>query len=141
MYYTLLLMLFVSSFQLKAEGEKNVIELSRKEFIEKVFNYEKSPNEWVYEGTKPCIIDFYASWCGPCKRLAPVLSKMADKYFGDIIVYKINVDKDKELANFFGIQSIPTVLFVPMDEKPIITQGLLPESVVEKYITESLLKK
>ena len=122
-----------------AKGE--VIVLTKAEFLEKVFNYEKHPNEWVYEGSKPCIVDFYADWCGPCKQVAPILRDLAILYKKDIIVYKINVDQEKELAAAFGIQSIPTFLFIPKEGKPMMSMGALPREDFAKQIDEYLLKK
>ena len=122
-----------------AKGE--VIVLTKAEFLEKVFNYEKHPNEWVYEGSKPCIVDFYADWCGPCKQVAPILRDLAILYKKDIIVYKINVDQEKELAAAFGIQSIPTFLFTPKEGKPMMSMGALPREDFVKQIDEYLLKK
>ena len=89
-----------------AQGE--VVVLNKADFLTKVYNYEKNQTEWVYEGTKPCIVDFYADWCGPCKKVSPILKELAGEYKNDIIIYKINVDNEKELAAAFGIQSIPT---------------------------------
>ena len=117
-----------------------VIHLTKAEFLSKVFNYEKNPTEWVYEGDKPCIIDFYADWCGPCKRVAPILEELAKEYGDNIIIYKIDVDKENELAATFGIQSIPTILFVPVKGVPQISQGALPKSEFIKQIDNFLLK-
>lgn len=120
-----------------APGE--VISLDKATFLTKVFNYEKSPTKWVYEGDKPCIIDFYADWCGPCKKLAPVLAELAKTYSGKVIIYKINVDKERELAATFGIQSIPFILFVPKTGQPQAAQGALPKEEFVKQIDSFLL--
>ena len=88
-----------------AQGE--VIVLNKADFLSKVYNYEKNQTQWVYEGNKPAIIDFYADWCGPCKKVSPILKELAAQYKDDIVIYKINVDNEKELASAFGIQSIP----------------------------------
>lgn len=117
-----------------------VIHLTKAEFLSKVFNYEKNLTEWIYEGDKPCIIDFYADWCGPCKRVAPILEELAKEYGDKIIIYKIDVDKENELAATFGIQSIPTILFVPVKGVPQISQGALPKSEFIKQIDNFLLK-
>ena len=87
-----------------AQGE--VIVLNKADFLSKVYNYEKNQTQWVYEGNKPAIIDFYADWCGPCKKVSPILKELAAQYKDDIVIYKINVDNEKELASAFGIQSI-----------------------------------
>ena len=122
-----------------AKGE--VIALNKAEFLTKVFNYEKNSTKWVYEGDKPCIIDFYADWCGPCKKVAPVLRDLAILYKNDIVIYKINVDQEKELAAAFGIQSIPTFLFIPKEGTPQVSMGALPREEFVKQIDSFLLKK
>ena len=122
-----------------AKGE--VIVLNKAEFLEKVFNYEKHPNEWVYEGSKPCIVDFYADWCGPCEQVAAIVRDLAILWRKEISVYKINVDQEKELAAAFGIQSIPTFLFIPKEGKPMMSMGALPREDFVKQIDEYLLKK
>lgn len=122
-----------------AKGE--VVTLNKTEFLSKVFNYEKNPTQWVYEGDKPCIIDFYADWCGPCKKVAPIMQELAGTYKNDIIIYKVNVDKEKELASAFGIQSIPSILFVPKQGQPQMAQGALPKEEFVKLIETFLLNK
>lgn len=120
----------------------NVIikELNKQEFLNKVYNFEKNPQEWVYEGSLPCIVDFYADWCGPCKALSPRLEKMAKEFEGMIVIYKINVDKEQELARAFGISSIPALLWCPLKDEPHFTQGALSEDELKKRINEELLK-
>ncbi|MEG1615743.1 MAG: thioredoxin [Bacteroidales bacterium] len=117
------------------------IHLTKDEFLKKVVNYEKNPNEWKYLGDKPAIIDFYASWCGPCKKIAPILEELAKEYAGQIYIYKINTEKEPELAKAFGIQSIPTLIFAPMNGQPQVAQGALPKEELNKAIQEVLLKK
>jgi thioredoxin len=117
------------------------IHLTKSDFLTKVYDFEKNPNEWVFAGDKPCIIDFYADWCKPCKMIAPILNDLAKKYDGQLIVYKINTDQEKELAQHFGIQSIPTLLFCPMNGKPQMAQGAIPQESFEKVISEVLLVK
>ena len=117
------------------------VHITKAEFLEKVMNYEKNPQEWIYLGDKPCLIDFYASWCGPCKRLAPVLDELAQEYDGEIYIYKIDTEKERELAAVFGIRSIPTLLFCPMGENPQIAQGALPKEQLKEAIDKVLLKK
>ena len=121
--------------------EANVVQLTKAMFLEKVYNYEKNPKEWTFIGDKPCVIDFYADWCGPCKRVAPIMAELAEKYKGEITIYKVNTDKEPELAQFFGIRSIPTVFFCPANGEPQMTQGALPKETFEKVITEVLLPK
>lgn len=125
----------------KATAQGEVIVLNKADFLTKVYNYEKNQTQWVYEGDKPCIIDFYADWCGPCKKIAPVLKELAAEYKNDIIVYKVNVDNEKELAAAFGIQSIPTLLFVPKSGKPQLAQGALSKEEFVKQISTFLLNK
>jgi thioredoxin 1 len=118
----------------------NVVHLTTKDFKEKVFNYDIS-KEWKYEGELPAIIDFYADWCGPCKMVAPVLKDLANDYAGKIMVYKVDTDKERELASVFGISSIPTLLFVPKAGQPQAAMGALPRASFDKAINEILLKK
>lgn len=100
--------------------------LTKETFLKKVFNYEKN-KEWKFEGEKPCIIDFYADWCGPCKIVAPVLEELAGDFDGKIDVYKVNTEEEQELASAFGIRSIPSFLFVPADGQPQMAMGALPK--------------
>ena len=115
--------------------------LTKAEFLSKVANYEKTPDKWEYLGSKPCIIDFYATWCGPCRKLAPILEEIAGEYAGKIDVYKIDVDKESELAGTFGIQSIPTLLMIPVKGEPKILQGAMPKDQLIKIVDEFLLEK
>ncbi len=108
-------------------------------FLKKVWNFEKHPQEWVYEGTEPCVIDFYADWCGPCRRVAPIMEEMANKYKGKVKIYKVNVDKERQLAAVFRINSIPAVLFIPQKGKPMMQVGLLPHDTYVQIINEQLL--
>ena len=107
-------------------------------FKTKVFDYEKE-TEWKYAGEVPAIIDFYADWCGPCKAIAPVLEELSDKYDGKLVIYKIDTDKELELSSIFGIQSIPTLLFIPKDGAPMLQKGALPKNALENIIEERLL--
>ena len=122
------------------KSDTKAIHLTNAEFKAKVFDYEKN-KEWKYEGDKPCIIDFYADWCGPCKLVAPILEELAKEYDGKIIVYKINTEKERELASAFGIRSIPSLLFVPAKGQPQMAQGALPKEQLVKVINEFLLKE
>lgn len=124
------------------EGVKNmkVIHLTKAEFLDKVYNFEKNPNDWKYEGDKPAIVDFFATWCGPCNALSPIMEELAEEYGGKIYIYKVDVDQEEDLAAAFGIRSIPTLLFVPQKGKPTITQGALPKSDLKKMIDQHLLK-
>jgi len=106
-------------------------------FKEKVFNYTEN-KEWKFEGERPCLIDFYADWCAPCKMVAPVLEELAAEYEGKIDIYKIDTEDQKELAAIFGIQSIPSLLFVPLDEQPQMAMGALPKETFIRAINEVL---
>ena len=115
--------------------------LNKQEFLEKVYNYEKYPSEWKFQAKRPCLIDFYATWCGPCKTMAPLLEEVAKLYEGKIDVYKIDVDAEKELSAVFGIRSIPTFLLCPVGAQPQIAQGAMPKVVLLKAIQDVLLKE
>ena len=127
--------------QSKEVKKMGTIHLTKAEFISKVANYEANPTEWKYLGDKPCIIDFYAAWCGPCKTIAPILEDLAKEYEGQIYIYKIDTEAEQELAAAFGIRSIPTILFCPMGEAPQMAQGAMPKDAFKKAISELLLKK
>ena len=118
---------------------KQTVHLTSDEFKEKVFNYETG-KDWKYEGTLPAIIDFYADWCQPCKMVAPVLEDLAREYAGQIMIYKVNTEEEQELASVFGIQSIPTLLFIPKEGQPQAAMGALPKHSFEKAIKDILLK-
>lgn len=111
--------------------------LTKDTFLSKVFNYEKN-NEWKYEGTLPAIIDFYADWCGPCKMVAPILEELAQEYDGKLNVYKIDTEAERELAAVFGIQSIPSLLFVPKEGQPQMAMGALPKETFKRAFKEVL---
>ena len=113
--------------------------LNKADFLNKVANYETSPSEWKFLGERPAIIDFYATWCGPCKMLSPVLEELAAEYAGKIDIYKINVEEEEELAGVFGVRSVPTLLFVPMEGAPQMAQGVLPKNVLQEAIRNVLL--
>lgn len=118
-----------------------VIQMNKAMFLEKVFNYETNPDKWSFLGDKPAIIDFYADWCGPCKKVAPIMSELATQYKDDIVIYKIDTDKEKELAQVFQIRSIPSILYIPKEGQPTMTMGALPKAEFEKMIKELLLAK
>jgi thioredoxin len=122
----------------KPEGNTKMEHLTAASFKQKVFNYEKN-KEWKYEGDEPCIIDFYADWCGPCKMVAPVLEDLSKEYDGKVHIYKIDTDKEQELAGVFGIRSIPSILFIPKEGPPQMSVGALPKEGFVKAINEILL--
>lgn len=113
--------------------------LTKEKFLNKVFNYEEN-KEWKFEGDKPCVIDFYADWCGPCKMVAPILEELSEEYAGKIDIYKIDTESEQELAAAFGIRSIPSLLFCPKGEKPQMAQGALPKDALKEAIDNVLLK-
>lgn len=125
--------------EVTAEKEGKVIRLTRASFISKVYDYQKNSKVWKYEGDKPAIVDFYATWCGPCKRVAPVLEELAKEYEGKIVIYKVDTDQEQELARAFGISSIPTLLFIPMKGDPQVANGALPKENLKQAIDEFLL--
>ena len=112
--------------------------MTTQDFKDKVFNYEKEA-DWKYLGELPAIIDFYADWCGPCKMIAPLLEELSDEYKGKISIYKVDTDVEQELSAVFGIQSIPTMLFIGADGEPMMQPGALPKHVLRKIIEEKLL--
>ena len=128
-----------SQAQTNNKNAKNMktIALTKADFLKKVADYEKNPEEWKYLGDKPALIDFYASWCGPCKALAPVLEELAAEYGDRIYIYKINTEEEQELAAAFGIRSIPTLLFIPMEGKPQMAQGALPKASLKEAIDKA----
>jgi len=112
--------------------------LTNETFKQKIFNYEAS-KDWKYEGGLPAIIDFYADWCGPCKMVAPILEELSGDYIGKVNIYKVDTDKEQELASVFGIRSIPCILFVPKEGQPQMAMGALPKDAFEQIINEVLL--
>jgi thioredoxin 1 len=111
--------------------------LTKETFLSKVFNYEAS-KDWKFEGNKPCIIDFYADWCGPCKIVGPILEDLAVEYEGKLDIYKIDTEKETELASVFGIRSIPSLLFVPKEGQPQMAMGALPKETFVKAFKDVL---
>lgn len=117
-----------------------VTELTQEDFVKKVYDFETNPNAWKFEGDKPVVIDFYATWCGPCKMMSPILDEISKEYEGKINVYKVNVDKEADLASVFGIRSIPSLLFVPMKKEPSMVQGAMPKNELKKLVDDILLE-
>jgi len=107
-------------------------------FKNRVHNFEANKNVWKFEGDKPCIIDFYADWCQPCKMLAPILEEISTEYDGKVDVYKVNTEVEQDLSTAFGIRSIPSMLFVPMNDKPQISAGLLDKNALGNVIKDVL---
>ncbi len=111
--------------------------LTKDTFVTKVFDYEKN-SEWKFAGDTPAIVDFWAEWCGPCKMVSPVLDEIAKEYDGKLNVYKVNVDEEVDVASVFGIQSIPSLLFIPLNEKPRLAVGALPKANILKLVKDVL---
>jgi len=111
--------------------------LTKDSFLQKVFNYEQN-KEWKFEGELPCIIDFYADWCGPCKMIEPILQELAQEYQGKLNIYRVDTQAQRELTAFFNIQGIPSMLFVPLNGKPQMATGALPKKILKKAIKEVL---
>ena len=118
---------------------QEVIYLTTEQFKEKIFDYTKE-KDWKYKGDKPCVIDFYATWCGPCKRLAPIMDTLSHLYKDQVVFYKVDTDRERELAYVFQISSIPQVLYVPMEGKPWLLKGLYPQENIEEIIQTYLCK-
>jgi thioredoxin 1 len=116
------------------------IPLTYETFKTKVFDFEKH-QEWKFEGDKPCLIDFWAAWCGPCRMIAPILEELSEEYKDQINIYKVNTEEEPELATLFGIRSIPSLLFVPMNGKPKMMAGALPKHMLKELIDRELLGK
>ena len=131
----------MAGMMLSAQTEKKPEMLTKETFLKKVWNYEKNPTEFVYEGDKPCIIDFYADWCGPCRKIAPYMEEFMTTYAGQIYVYKINTDQQKELATKFEARNIPMVLLVPKKGQPQKTIGAYPKEGYIEMIENVLLGK
>ena len=121
-------------------AKAKTIKLNKADFLTKIINYEANSEEWIYLGDKPAIIDFYADWCGPCKTIAPILEELAEEYSGKIYIYKVDTEKEKELAAAFVIRSIPFLLFIPMKENPQVVRGAIPKDAFIEVIDELLLK-
>jgi thioredoxin 1 len=113
--------------------------LTKDTFLTKVFDYEKN-KEWKFEGELPCLIDFYADWCGPCKMVAPILEELSEEFKGKINIYKVDTEEEQELAGVFGIRSIPSLLFCPKDSNPQMAMGALPKETFRQVINDILLK-
>ncbi len=125
----------------QTENDMKTIQLTTADFQTKVADMKANPEAWKYLGDRPAIIDFYADWCGPCKMIAPILEELAAEYGERIYIYKVDTEKEQELAAAFGIRSIPTLLFIPMNGDPQIAQGAMPREALKEAIDEVLLGK
>jgi len=115
--------------------------ISTQQFKDEIYDFEQHPDKWVFKGDKPCLIDFYADWCGPCKQIAPYMEEIAKKYKDEINVYKVNIDNEKILANVFQVQSIPLVVWAPLNGQPGGQPGMLPKEQYMMIVDSILLKK
>lgn len=144
--FTLLMIAFTLINTSCAQGKSNkqadaVVVMNKQMFLDKVFDYTTGVSEWKYQGDKPCIIDFYANWCGPCRMIAPILKDLANEYKDSIIVYKVDTDKEKDLSAAMGIRSLPTVVFIPQKGQPQIIVGAADKDTFKRAIQEVLLKE
>jgi len=112
--------------------------LTKKEFIEEVFDFENE-KDWKYKGSKPAMIDFWAPWCGPCRMVGPVVDELSNEFNGEVNFYKVNTDDEQDLSMAFGIRSIPSLLFIPMEGKPKMAAGALPKQDLKRIIEKELL--
>ena len=136
----MILIAFLSLVVLAGLRADDVRYLTTAQFSERVFDY-KNNKDWKVKGDKPCVIDFYTTWCGPCKRLAPIMEELSQTYCDQVVFYKVDTERERELAYLFGINSIPQVLYIPMEGKPMLLQGLYPKENIVQIIDEFLLKK
>jgi thioredoxin len=114
--------------------------ITQDQFRDRIFDYKREL-DWNFKGDMPCIVDFYTTWCGPCKRLAPIMEELSQTYCDQVKFYKVDTERERELAYVFGIQSIPQVLYIPMEGKPVLLKGLYPKEEIIKIIDELLLNK
>ena len=131
----------VSQTEAKTNKDGKILpeHLTYESFKEKVWDFEASPTEWVYKGTEPCIIDFYADWCNPCKMVAPIMEELAINYEGKVKIYKIDTQTEQKLASVFQITGIPAILFVPATGQPMKQTGAMSKEYYEQVIKEFLL--
>lgn len=145
--FTLLVIIAMAAFakepsEAKSQKKAETIELNADEFVKRVHDFKKSPNQFTYIGDKPAIIDFHATWCGPCKQLAPTLDALAAEYGDDIYIYKVDVDKEPDIARAYGVRSVPSLLFIPHDDAiPQMGQGNIPKESLIKVIDGFMLGK
>ena len=136
----LVLMTGFGAMAQEKDNASKVQHITYQDFLDKIWNFEKSPEEFKFKGKTPAIVDFYADWCGPCRKVGPIMEKLAKDYDGKLAVYKVNVDKEKDLAAAFQVRSIPMVLFIPLEGQPMMQVGAMAESEYKKVVEERLLK-
>ena len=136
----IIVILFLSAIASMPLWAEDVVYITTEQFRARIFDY-KAEKDWKYKGNKPCVIDFYTTWCGPCKRLAPIMEEMSQKYCDQVVFFKADTERERELAYVFGINSIPQVLYIPVEGKPMLLKGLYPKDEIERIIDEFLLGK
>lgn len=127
--------------QNKETAPSKVQHITYQDFLSKIWDFEKNSDVFVFKGKTAVIVDFYADWCGPCRRVAPIMEKLANEYDGKLTIYKVNVDQEKELASAFQVRSIPTLLFIPLKGKPMMQTGAMSETELKKIIEERLINE
>ena len=148
------IILFLASFSLNAcnstagnndgsseSTEGQVVKLTAEQFQKLVWDYKKNPQEWVFAGDQPVIIDFYADWCRPCKMVAPIMEELSKEYKGKVRIYKVNTDEQRELAGLFQVNSIPAILLVPKTGKPQMSVGAMQKPAYVEMIKNVLVVK
>ena len=134
----IIVILFLSAIASMPLWAEDVVYITTEQFRARVFDY-KAEKDWKYKGDKPCVIDFYTTWCGPCKRLAPIMEEMSQKYCDQVTFYKADTERERELAYVVNISSIPQVVYIPVEVKPMLLKGLYPKEEIVKIIDEFLL--
>lgn len=137
----LLFAVITTSYAQNQSEEPAVIQMNKQMFLDKVFDYTSGATEWNYKGEKPAVIDFYANWCGPCRMVAPILKDLAKEYGDSIVIYKVDTDREKELSGAMGIQSLPTIVFIPKSGQPQVIIGAADKATFRRAIDEVLLNK
>ena len=137
------MMILATAFTVNAQDKKDdskVKHLTYNEFLHKVWDFEDDPTTFKYRGKLPAVVDFYADWCGPCRRVAPIMERLAEEYEGQLVVYKVNTDQERDLATAFNVKSIPMVLFIPVKGQPLMQVGAMQEADYRRIIEEKLLQ-
>ena len=137
----LLFAVITTTYAQNQSEDPAVIQMNKQMFLDKVFDYTSGATEWNYKGEKPAVIDFYATWCGPCRMVAPILKDLAKEYGDSIVIYKVDTDREKELSGAMGIQSLPTIVFIPKSGQPQVIIGAADKATFRRAIDEVLLNK
>lgn len=120
------------------DNAESVANITTDDFIVLVSDFRTNPDEWNFKGTRPVVIDFYATWCGPCRKMAPIFEKVAAMHSKNVDFFRVDIDQEKELANYIGIEAIPTLMFIPVKGKPTTIVGEMDEESLSKKIKELL---